>query len=203
MAGNKRVRRKSKETRITENRRRRVWAIDRLKELDIHILNGRSINISRTIEIEAEFLLRFGKPLDILFSKSDKEIKSRESRRPDKKARKATRGRIARSTPLTKKEPTRKQLYDRYIKSSKWRKKREELFLERGKICEKCSSGDNIHVHHLHYDNLFDEKLEDLQVLCKECHRKEHPEKDYKKIDGRKKKKAMKNKRKRKLLLGA
>ena len=64
--------------------------------------------------------------------------------------------------------------YKNYLQSDDWRKKREELFLERGKVCEKCGSKENIQVHHLRYRNLFNEKLEDLQVLCKPCHMEEH-----------------------------
>lgn len=75
---------------------------------------------------------------------------------------------------------SRQRLYDKYIISSKWRNKREELFKIRGKICELCKSTSNIHVHHKTYKNLFNENMEDLQVLCKCCHSKVHLNKNYK-----------------------
>lgn len=40
--------------------------------------------------------------------------------------------------------------------------------------CERCG-GRAEHVHHLTYERLGDEDLCDLQALCIECHRLEHP----------------------------
>lgn len=70
-----------------------------------------------------------------------------------------------------------KQIYHDYLRSDKWKQKREDLFKIRGRRCEryvegKCSN--KIEVHHKTYENIFDEKLEDLEVLCNVCHRKEH-----------------------------
>lgn len=64
--------------------------------------------------------------------------------------------------------------YATYLKSEKWQVKRLELFALRGRKCETCSATKNIQVHHLHYRNIFDEKMEDLQALCVKCHRKVH-----------------------------
>lgn len=64
--------------------------------------------------------------------------------------------------------------YDNYLQSPQWRNKRQELFNERGKKCEHCGATTQIHVHHIHYRNLGNEKLEDLMVLCKSCHEEEH-----------------------------
>ena len=64
--------------------------------------------------------------------------------------------------------------YKEYLKSDKWKAKRESLFLHRGKRCERCGSVENIQVHHIHYRNIFVEELEDLMVVCKACHRKIH-----------------------------
>lgn len=75
--------------------------------------------------------------------------------------------------PRRKKKDFRRE-YDNYLRTPEWREKREELFLLRGKKCEKCGSTKQIEVHHLHYKNIFNEKMEDLQVLCKPCHIEEH-----------------------------
>ena len=64
--------------------------------------------------------------------------------------------------------------YQTYLKSDAWRYKKREVFLERGRTCEKCMSKKDIQVHHLRYDNIFNEPLEDLQILCSRCHEKEH-----------------------------
>lgn len=43
--------------------------------------------------------------------------------------------------------------------------------------CEECGATDvALHVHHLTYVNLGDEKDEDLKVLCEPCHKSKHPE---------------------------
>jgi 5-methylcytosine-specific restriction endonuclease McrA len=67
-----------------------------------------------------------------------------------------------------------KQDYKKYLKSASWRLKKQELFNIVGRNCEKCGSKKNIEVHHLHYKNIFKEKIEDLKVLCDKCHKKEH-----------------------------
>lgn len=68
----------------------------------------------------------------------------------------------------------RNKYYDYINGSEKWVEIKNKLFAERGKVCERCRSTERIQVHHLHYDNLFNEQLEDLMVLCVNCHRKEH-----------------------------
>lgn len=70
--------------------------------------------------------------------------------------------------------------YNRYIKSPIWSKKRKEAFLFHGKFCHKCTNTTNLQVHHLTYENIFNEKMEDLMILCKPCHKRVH-EKNYKK----------------------
>lgn len=42
-----------------------------------------------------------------------------------------------------------------------------------GKICSICKSVENIEVHHIDFDRKNNE-IENLQVLCKSCHRKPH-----------------------------
>ena len=42
-------------------------------------------------------------------------------------------------------------------------------------VCEKVGCKNRAeHVHHLTYENLGKEELEDLQALCKSCHKSEH-----------------------------
>ncbi len=64
--------------------------------------------------------------------------------------------------------------YKKYLQSDKWKFKREELFKLRGEKCEKCNSIELLHVHHKNYDNIFNEKTDDLVILCSSCHRLQH-----------------------------
>lgn len=78
-----------------------------------------------------------------------------------------------RKRPKVRKRTTRKK-YSDYLKSDKWKKIREHIHLVRGGKCERCGETDNLQVHHKHYRNIFNEKMKDLELLCKSCHRKEH-----------------------------
>lgn len=67
-----------------------------------------------------------------------------------------------------------KKQYHEYLTSTKWKNKRKELFTLRGEKCEVCSKTNSLQVHHLTYEHIFNEPLEDLKILCKNCHSKEH-----------------------------
>lgn len=63
------------------------------------------------------------------------------------------------------------------IKARKWVEANLEYVLEnKGSACEECDSLRNIEVHHKRYTN----NLGDLQVLCRNCHRKLHRKRDDK-----------------------
>lgn len=64
--------------------------------------------------------------------------------------------------------------YHKYLLSPKWRNIRTDILNERGHNCEKCGEKKNLQIHHLTYKNIFNEKPEDLMILCRSCHRKEH-----------------------------
>lgn len=64
--------------------------------------------------------------------------------------------------------------YHRYLKSKKWKDFRLKIINERGKKCEKCGNKKYLEIHHLTYDNVFNETRNDVMVLCDLCHRKEH-----------------------------
>ena len=68
-----------------------------------------------------------------------------------------------------------KQQYHDYLQSEQWktiaRKKREEA----DNRCQLCNNGSiTLHVHHRTYDNIYHEKMNDLIVLCENCHKKFH-----------------------------
>ena len=64
--------------------------------------------------------------------------------------------------------------YNDYLSSIDWKAKKTKLFQERGKRCERCNSSYRIEVHHKTYKRIFNEQPSDLEVLCFQCHRKEH-----------------------------
>ena len=74
--------------------------------------------------------------------------------------------------------PKRSRKYADYLNSIDWKAKCTRLIQKRGKRCEVCNSSYRIEVHHLTYKRIFNERLEDLKVLCFQCHRKAHPEKE-------------------------
>lgn len=65
---------------------------------------------------------------------------------------------------------TRKQLYQEYINSKEWKLKRDEFKERFGNQCAMCDSGKNLAIHHLNYDNVGNETINDVVCLCKGCH---------------------------------
>jgi hypothetical protein len=63
--------------------------------------------------------------------------------------------------------------YQAYLSTEHWKNKRQEVLSIRGCKCEKCGEWGN-EIHHLSYDNLWKEPLNDLQVLCDDCHEATH-----------------------------
>jgi 5-methylcytosine-specific restriction endonuclease McrA len=74
---------------------------------------------------------------------------------------------------------TFKQWYNLwYLKSKKWGFLKRRAIKTHGAQCAKCqSTTPPLDVHHLNYRNIFDVTVDDLQVLCRDCHTKEHDNK--------------------------
>lgn len=64
--------------------------------------------------------------------------------------------------------------YQDYLKTPRWRKVRDAALRLANFRCSACPSKRELHVHHLTYDRLGNERDEDLRVLCKACHSGEH-----------------------------
>jgi hypothetical protein len=63
--------------------------------------------------------------------------------------------------------------YYEYIKSQAWREKAEEAKARAGNRCEVCNKSRaevQLDAHHRTYDRLGNEPLEDITVLCRDCH---------------------------------
>lgn len=64
--------------------------------------------------------------------------------------------------------------YETYIGSKRWRKKRAKALAHHGRVCVSCGATHRLRVHHKTYARLGNELMDDLQVLCVDCHANEH-----------------------------
>lgn len=68
-------------------------------------------------------------------------------------------------------------IYDEYIKSEEWYAKRPQIFELKGEKCTICGSQNDLVIHHLNYDTLGYEEVNnyaDVVPLCWSCHEKMH-----------------------------
>lgn len=70
--------------------------------------------------------------------------------------------------------PFRKLPYNEYLKTDHWKNIRQQAFTHYGAACCLCNSKRQLNVHHRSYDNLGEEPMSDLIVLCRNCHAKFH-----------------------------
>ena len=63
--------------------------------------------------------------------------------------------------------------YALYLESPEWKNKAQAC-KDRDVNCKLCGSASKLQAHHITYDNLYNEKLEDLITLCFECHSNQH-----------------------------
>lgn len=63
----------------------------------------------------------------------------------------------------------------KFYNSIEWKEIKEGLFEIRGDTCERCKKKKGIQVHHLTYERFGGDELpEDLLIVCRGCHMKEH-----------------------------
>ena len=67
----------------------------------------------------------------------------------------------------------RKQNYKRYLQTKAWKKTRNKIRRDR-KVCERCGDNKNLQVHHKNYDRAGGEVVADLELLCEQCHKRNH-----------------------------
>ncbi len=60
--------------------------------------------------------------------------------------------------------------YRKYLASREWALKREAVRERSCGSCERCRVGDHDSTHHLTYEHIYDEPLDDLIGICIECH---------------------------------
>jgi 5-methylcytosine-specific restriction endonuclease McrA len=56
---------------------------------------------------------------------------------------------------------------------------KEETFLKLGRVCNRCGIKSNLTIHHKNH-NHNDCRIENLEILCRDCHNKHHRIKDSK-----------------------
>ena len=76
------------------------------------------------------------------------------------------------------------KLYDLYLKSPEWKAISDECKRLANFKCNRCDNTTNLHAHHLTYDNIGEEKQEDLECLCLSCHEEEHQRKFTQRVRG-------------------
>lgn len=69
-----------------------------------------------------------------------------------------------------KQRSERGRRYDKHLRTEAWRQMRAAVGDRAGGWCERCGVGLLRDTHHLHYETVGNEKLEDLQGLCRPCH---------------------------------
>lgn len=62
------------------------------------------------------------------------------------------------------------QEYSEYLLSDAWKYKRREKLIHGGKKCEICGVKKRLQIHHLTYERIFKEEMEDLMILCRRHH---------------------------------
>jgi len=80
-------------------------------------------------------------------------------------------------------EHSRYGKYMAYLGSPEWKTKRQMVLKRDSYLCQSCKQKEAVDVHHLSYDNLYNEILEELISVCVECHNKIHDDKDKKRLE--------------------
>lgn len=77
-----------------------------------------------------------------------------------------------------------KELYEEYLLSDEWKLKKDKAISRANNKCQVCSAKTSLVVHHNSYDNvdvekgIFNEQESDLIVLCNNCHKLFHNNKN-------------------------
>ena len=69
--------------------------------------------------------------------------------------------------------------FKRYLASREWALKKRQVRERSGGICERCGFRPMAEVHHVTYERLGRELLEDLQAICRPCHKYESAITDF------------------------
>lgn len=73
-----------------------------------------------------------------------------------------------------RKRKRRRSFYQRYLRSLRWKRKRDAVVKRDGGRCRICNAEGPLEVHHRTYKDLGHEKMADLISLCPDCHEIHH-----------------------------
>jgi len=71
-------------------------------------------------------------------------------------------------------ERLKSMTYYEYLATEHWQQMRKKAFKHYGKKCKYCGCGNDLNVHHVTYERRGDERLEDLEIVCQDCHKRIH-----------------------------
>ena len=69
-----------------------------------------------------------------------------------------------------------------YLQSTEWQNLRQLVFSRDNHQCQLCSSPNALNCHHISYENLGSESLDQLVTLCQDCHSALHLRLGYDRI---------------------
>ncbi len=64
--------------------------------------------------------------------------------------------------------------YHKYLQSEEWKTIRNQVIERDNGLCLHCKINPAQEVHHKHYNNIYREKIDDLESVCSNCHREIH-----------------------------
>jgi len=67
-----------------------------------------------------------------------------------------------------------KKEYNDYLQSDEWKARRDYRLKKDGFRCAICGTGKNLQVHHITYERIQNELIDDLVTLCESCHNGVH-----------------------------
>ncbi len=78
--------------------------------------------------------------------------------------------------PLTKSKVDTFDSYKEYLQTPQWKRIAQKVRKRDRFKCVECDSSESLNIHHLNYDNIFNEEnhLKDLICVCNKCHKKIH-----------------------------
>jgi hypothetical protein len=74
--------------------------------------------------------------------------------------------------------PEGREKYEAYLCSREWALMRRRVLDRSRGICEKCKDAPFENVHHLTYIRKYEEELDDLMGVCRDCHEDIHQPKE-------------------------
>lgn len=63
-----------------------------------------------------------------------------------------------------------KKEYSDYLESDEWKARRDYRLKKDGYRCAICGTGKNLQVHHITYERVKNELIDDLVTVCESCH---------------------------------